>query len=167
MYCIYSTYIVCVVYTVNSDCIIPIETVSLLAHGDSDVVSHSSVDSINTEAAQQQQLLKGWQILRISNGEWSLFWSVEVIPLMRKRMRVKLSTDTFKFLKWFLSLWWLTDFQSVEFFSKSSGREPNCSGKSSASLTMSSQLWSGSQPQGFLRLLFSRDRLPNTHEVER
>lgn len=32
---------------------------SLLAHGDSDVISHSSVDSINTEAAQQQKLLKG------------------------------------------------------------------------------------------------------------
>lgn len=36
-----------------------IEKVSLLAHSNSDVVSDSSVDSINTEAAQQQQLLKG------------------------------------------------------------------------------------------------------------
>lgn len=30
------------------------EYISLLAHGDSDIFSHSSVDSIDTEAAQQQ-----------------------------------------------------------------------------------------------------------------
>lgn len=54
----------------------------------------------------------------------------------------------------------LTEFQSEELFSTSSGREPNCSGKSSASFIMSSQPWSESQSPGFLRLLFSRDRLP-------
>lgn len=40
------------------ECITEIETVSLLAHSDSDVVSDGSVDSINTEAAQQQELLE-------------------------------------------------------------------------------------------------------------
>lgn len=55
---------------------------------------------------------------------------------------------------------WLTDLQSEEFFSTSSGRELNTSGKSSASLTKSSHPCSGSQSQGFLRWLFSRDKLP-------
>lgn len=76
---------------------------------------------------------------------------------------VNLSSDTFKFLKCneqFLSVWWLTDFQTSVFFSTSSGREPNCSGKSSATLTMSSHPCSGSQSKGFLRELFSKERLP-------
>lgn len=55
---------------------IDIQYISLLAHGDSDIVSHSSVDSVNTEATEQQQLLKGWQVLLVFHREWSLFWSI-------------------------------------------------------------------------------------------
>ena len=57
------------------------ETDSHLAHSDSDIVGHSPVHSVNTEAAQQQQLLKGRQVLLIFHGERSLFWCIQVIPL--------------------------------------------------------------------------------------
>ena len=53
----------------------------------------------------------------------------------------------------------LTAFHSERFFSMSSNKLPNV-GKTSASLTRSSQPWSGNHTHGFFRLLFSRERLP-------
>lgn len=49
-------------------CIIETETASLLAHSDSDVVSNSSVDSVDTETTQEQKFLKGCQVLLIFQG---------------------------------------------------------------------------------------------------
>lgn len=52
-----------------------------LAHGDSDIVGDCSVDSVNTETTQQEQLLKVCQLVIIFHWQRSLFRRIKVIPL--------------------------------------------------------------------------------------
>jgi len=53
----------------------------LLPHGEGDVVGDGPVDSVQAEAAQQQQPLEGRQALPVLRGERRLLRPLQVIPL--------------------------------------------------------------------------------------
>ena len=50
-------------------------------HGGADVVADRPVDSVQAEAAQQQQPLEGRQVLLVLQGESGLLRALQVVPL--------------------------------------------------------------------------------------
>ncbi len=56
----------------------------LLSHGKRDVITDSTIDSVQPEAADQQKLLEGSEVVLVLHGERSLLWSIQVIPLQQK-----------------------------------------------------------------------------------
>lgn len=63
---------------------------SRLSHGDGDVVADGAVNSVQPEAAQQQQFLEGSEVEVVPPREPRLLRVVQVVPLRYKRR-----TDTF------------------------------------------------------------------------